>query len=312
MIKVENLVKNYGSVEAVKSISFEVKPGEILGFLGENGAGKSTTLKIISGYLSQTSGSVHINDMNTKNNTDDIKSMIGYLPELNPLYTEMRVYDYLKFIAGTYNITGNAFNESLDRVVQQCGLKGYVHKKINECSKGYKQRTGLASALIHDPEILLLDEPVSGLDPNQRIEIRKLIQELGKEKTVMVSSHNLDQIKATVDRMIIIDNGELVADGTSDELLKKSKGSITLNLEVKTKDDMKNIDFNIESVSLIDSIKKDDIYHLTFEYSSSIDAREEIFQFALKNKWVILGMNTTGTSLEDVFRTLTMEERVDA
>ena len=281
MIKVENLVKNYGSVEAVKSISFEVKPGEILGFLGENGAGKSTTLKIISGYLSQTSGSVHINDMNTKNNTDDIKSMIGYLPELNPLYTEMRVYDYLKFIAGTYNITGNAFNESLDRVVQQCGLKGYVHKKINECSKGYKQRTGLASALIHDPEILLLDEPVSGLDPNQRIEIRKLIQELGKEKTVMVSSHNLDQIKATVDRMIIIDNGELVADGTSDELLKKSKGSITLNLEVKTKDDMKNIDFNIESVSLIDSIKKDDIYHLTFEYSSSIDAREEIFQFAL-------------------------------
>jgi len=312
LIKVENLVKNYGEVKAVKSISFEVKNGEILGFLGENGAGKSTTLKIISGYLTQTSGNVTIDGMNSKQKSYEIKNMIGYLPELNPLYTEMRVYDYLKFIAGTYNIIDGEFNTSLDRVVEQCGLSGYVHKKIAECSKGYKQRTGLASALIHDPKILLLDEPVSGLDPNQRIEIRKLIQELGKEKVVMVSSHNLDQIKATVDRMIIIDNGELVADGTADELVKKSKGSNTLNLEIKTKSDLKEIDFNIESVTLIDSIKKEDIYHLTFEYPSNLDAREEIFQFALKNQWVILGMTTSGTSLEDVFRTLTMEEIADA
>ena len=312
MIKVENLVKNYGQVEAVKSISFEVNAGEIVGFLGENGAGKSTTLKIISGYLSQTSGSVLIDNMNSKHRSNKIKKMIGYLPELNPLYTDMRVYDYLKFIAGTYNIKNIEFNTSLDRVIEQCGLSGVVHKRIEECSKGYKQRTGLASALIHDPKILLLDEPVSGLDPNQRIEIRKLIQELGKDKAVMVSSHNLDQIKATVDRMIIIDNGEIVANGTSDQLMENSKGITTLNMEIKTSKDIKEINFDIDSVNLIDSIKKEDLYFLTFEYPSLRDAREDIFNFALKNKWVVLGMTKTETSLEDVFRTLTTEGVEDA
>ncbi len=312
MIKVENLVKNYGQVEAVKSISFEVNAGEIVGFLGENGAGKSTTLKIISGYLSQTSGSVLIDNMNSKHRSNKIKKMIGYLPELNPLYTDMRVYDYLKFIAGTYNIKNIEFNTSLDRVIEQCGLSGVVHKRIEECSKGYKQRTGLASALIHDPKILLLDEPVSGLDPNQRIEIRKLIQELGKDKAVMVSSHNLDQIKATVDRMIIIDNGEIVANGTSDQLMENSKGITTLNMEIKTSKDIKEINFDIDSVNLIDSIKKEDVYFLTFEYPSLRDAREDIFNFALKNKWVVLGMTKTETSLEDVFRTLTTEGVEDA
>tara|TARA_B100000700_G_scaffold298915_1_gene365319 strand:- start:746 stop:1684 length:939 start_codon:yes stop_codon:yes gene_type:complete len=312
LIKVENLVKNYGQVEAVKSISFEVNAGEIVGFLGENGAGKSTTLKIISGYLSQTSGSVLIDNMNSKHRSNKIKKMIGYLPELNPLYTDMRVYDYLKFIAGTYNIKNIEFNTSLDRVIEQCGLSGVVHKRIEECSKGYKQRTGLASALIHDPKILLLDEPVSGLDPNQRIEIRKLIQELGKDKAVMVSSHNLDQIKATVDRMIIIDNGEIVANGTSDQLMENSKGITTLNMEIKTSKDIKEINFDIDSVNLIDSIKKEDVYFLTFEYPSLRDAREDIFNFALKNKWVVLGMTKTETSLEDVFRTLTTEGVEDA
>ena len=312
MIKVENLVKNYGQVEAVKSISFEVNSGEIVGFLGENGAGKSTTLKIISGYLSQTSGSVLIDNMNSKNRSNQIKKMIGYLPELNPLYTDMRVYDYLKFIAGTYNINNIEFNTSLDRVIEQCGLSGVVHKRIEECSKGYKQRTGLASVLIHDPKILLLDEPVSGLDPNQRIEIRKLIQELGKDKAVMISSHNLDQIKATVDRMIIIDNGEIVANGTSDQLMADSKGTTKLNMEIKTNKDIKELNFDIDSVKLIDSIQKEDVYLLTFEYPSLHDAREDIFNFALKNKWVVLGMTKTETSLEDVFRTLTTEGVADA
>ena len=312
MIKVDNLVKNYGIVKAVKSISFDVNVGEIVGFLGENGAGKSTTLKIISGYLSQSSGTVSIDNMNSKDHSNQIKKMIGYLPELNPLYTDMRVYDYLKFVAGTYNIKNVEFDSSLDRVIEQCGLSGVVHKKIGECSKGYKQRTGLASALIHDPKILLLDEPVSGLDPNQRIEIRKLIQELGKDKAVMVSSHNLDQIKATVDRMIIIDNGEIVANGTSQELMAASKGTTKLNMEIKTNKDINEVNFDIESVNLIDSIKKEDNYLLTFEYSSLIDAREDIFKFAIKNKWVVLGMTKTETSLEDVFRTLTMEGEVDA
>ena len=313
MINVKNLVKNYGEVEAVKSISFNVEPGEILGFLGENGAGKSTTLKIISGYLSQTSGSVLIDNIDIQTNSNLIKKNIGYLPELNPLYYDMRVYDYLKFIAGTYDIKNDNFNSALDQVVEQCSLSGVVHKKIGQCSKGYKQRTGLASALIHNPKILLLDEPVSGLDPNQRVEIRKLIQDLGKEKTVMVSSHNLDQIKATVDRIIIIDNGQIVADGTADHLIKSSSGGIVnLTIEIKSKEDIDPIEFDIEGVKFLDSKKKEGKHILTFEYSHKIDPREKIFNFAVKNKWIILGMNTVETNLEDVFRSLTMEDTANA
>ncbi len=313
MINVKNLVKNYGEVEAVKSISFNVEPGEILGFLGENGAGKSTTLKIISGYLSQTSGSVLIDNIDIQKNSNLIKKNIGYLPELNPLYYDMRVYDYLKFVAGTYNIKNDNFNSALDQVVEQCSLSGVVHKKIGQCSKGYKQRTGLASALIHNPKILLLDEPVSGLDPNQRVEIRKLIQDLGKEKTVMVSSHNLDQIKATVDRIIIIDNGQIVADGTADHLIKSSSGGIVnLTMEIKSLENIDKIDIDIDGVKFLESKKNEDKYVLTFEYSHTIDPREKIFNFAVKNKWIILGMNTIETNLEDVFRSLTMEDSANA
>ncbi|MEC9007432.1 MAG: ATP-binding cassette domain-containing protein, partial [Candidatus Neomarinimicrobiota bacterium] len=197
MIKVKDLSKNYGSVEAVKSISFDLNDGEVIGFLGANGAGKTTTLKMMTGYLVPTKGSITVNDMDIIEDMHSIQKQIGYLPELNPLYSEMRVYDYLEFLASIRDITGPQFKEALARVVEQCGLRGVVHKNISDCSKGYKQRIGLAAAMIHDPKILILDEPVTGLDPNQIIEIRSLIRSLGKEKLVFMSSHILQEIQAT-------------------------------------------------------------------------------------------------------------------
>ena len=204
MIKVENLSKFYGDVKAVKSINFELNDGEIVGFLGANGAGKSTTLKVMTGFLTPTSGNVYVNDLEIREHTLEIQKHIGYLPELNPLYSEMRVYDLLEFTGNIRNITGKAFKNSLARVVEQCGLKGVIHRMVSECSKGYKQRIGLACAMIHDPNILILDEPVTGLDPNQIVEIRNLIKDLGREKLVLMSSHILQEIQATVNRIIII------------------------------------------------------------------------------------------------------------
>ena len=231
MIRVENLVKNYGDVRAVRDISFQVNDGEILGFLGENGAGKSTTLKVMTGYLSATAGDVFVDDMNILDDSLEIRRRVGYLPELNPLYGEMIVYDLLSFIATIRRMEGRAFRQALERVVEQCGLAGVVHRAVQECSKGYKQRIGLATAMLHDPDILILDEPVTGLDPNQIVEIRELIRSLGREKTLIMSSHILQEIEATVDRIIIIHNGEIVADGLREELMSSFRGQTQLTLE---------------------------------------------------------------------------------
>ena len=232
MIRIDQLTKNYGSFQAVKSISFEVNDGEILGFLGSNGAGKSTTLKVMTGYLSPTAGNVYVNDLNIIEHPIEIQKHIGYLPELNPLYGDMVVYDILKFIASMRGISDKNFNNALDRVVSNCTLNSVVHKKVSECSKGFKQRIGLASAMIHDPEILILDEPVSGLDPNQIIEIRELIKRIGQEKIVIMSSHILQEIQATVDRIIIINEGTIVADGSPEKLVSGAQGLSKLELEI--------------------------------------------------------------------------------
>ena len=221
MINVENLSKNYGHIKAVKSISFDIGDGEIVGFLGPNGAGKSTTIKVLTGFLAPTSGNVSINGMNIIEDELEIQKSIGYLPELNPLYTEMVVYDYLQFIASVRNIKGKQFSKALGRVIEQCGLKGILHRHIGNCSKGYKQRIGLAASMIHDPKILVLDEPSSGLDPNQIVEIRELIKGLGREKLVLMSSHILQEIQATVDRIIIINKGKIVDDQLISNYQKK-------------------------------------------------------------------------------------------
>ena len=314
MIKVKDLSKNYGPVEAVKSISFDLKDREVIGFLGANGAGKTTTLKMMTGYLVPTEGSITVNGMDIIKDTHSIQEQIGYLPELNPLYSEMRVYDYLEFLAAIRVVRGSQFKESLARVVEQCGLRGVVHKNISDCSKGYKQRIGLAAAMIHDPKILILDEPVTGLDPNQIIEIRSLIRSLGKEKLVFMSSHILQEIQATVDRIIIINEGEVVANGTNEELMTSFMGNVLLTMEVKGAkvDSIKHIQATLPNVKFISTSKEKSIHTIQLEYEKNKDSREEIFNYAVKNKWSILKMTPKTTNLEDIFRNLTMKGDADA
>ena len=314
MIKVKDLSKNYGPVEAVKSISFDLKDREVIGFLGANGAGKTTTLKMMTGYLVPTEGSITVNGMDIIKDTHSIQEQIGYLPELNPLYSEMRVYDYLEFLAAIRDVRGSQFKESLARVVEQCGLRGVVHKNISDCSKGYKQRIGLAAAMIHDPKILILDEPVTGLDPNQIIEIRSLIRSLGKEKLVFMSSHILQEIQATVDRIIIINEGEVVANGTNEELMTSFMGNVLLTMEVKGAkvDSIKHIQATLPNVKFISTSKEKSIHTIQLEYEKNKDSREEIFNYAVKNKWSILKMTPKTTNLEDIFRNLTMKGDADA
>ena len=306
MIRINKLSKNYGEVKAVKSISFEIKKGEIVGFLGANGAGKSTTLKMITGFLTPTSGNIHVNGLNIKDSLFDIQKDIGYLPELNPLYSEMKVYDILEFTANIRKISGSRFKKALAKVSDQCGLNNVMHKLVSECSKGYKQRIGLACSMIHDPSILILDEPVTGLDPNQIIEIRQLIKNLGKEKLVLMSSHILQEIQATVDRIIIINKGEIVADGSNDELLNQFKGKSTLRIETlgSTKKDLtlmcKELNLDFQSID-----KKGKKHISTMNFNKSNDPREKIFSYAVKSKWIITEMTPQSAGLESVFRKLT-------
>ena len=308
MIKVKNLSKNYGAVKAVKSISFELKDGQVVGFLGANGAGKSTTLKIMTGYISPSSGNVFYGEKNIQDDTSEIQKDIGYLPELNPLYSEMIVHDYLKFISEVRGISENDFKNAFQKVVEECSLNAVAHRTIANCSKGYKQRIGLAAALIHDPKILILDEPVTGLDPNQIVEIRELIKKLGKEKIVLMSSHILQEIQATVDRIIIINEGSIVADGSSEELLNDSaKGKADLKLEVSNADenDIRDMKATIPSIDIKNISKEDSFTRINIEFPSNGDPREGIFKYAVDKNWVILEMVTSKQNLEDIFRKLT-------
>ena len=314
MIKVRNLSKNYGDVEAVKSINFEIQDGEIVGFLGENGAGKTTALKMITGYLAPTSGMVEVNNLNISDHALEIQTQIGYLPELNPLYPEMTVFEYLEFIAKVRKITGKQFRDALSRVVDKCGLQGVVHKHISSCSKGYKQRIGLAGSMIHDPKILILDEPVTGLDPNQIVEIRELIKNLGREKLVLMSSHILQEIQATVDRIMIIHKGEIVANGTNEELMSNFKGNTLLNLEVKNANEtsLKDLSVAVPNMDVVNLEEKTGRHILQIEYAQDVDPREDLFNYAVSSGWVILKMTPTTTDLEDIFRKLTMEDQANA
>ena len=314
MIKIDNLSKFYGDVQAVKSISFDLNDGEVVGFLGANGAGKSTTLKVITGYLTPTAGTVYVNDMDILKESHEIQEQIGYLPELNPLYGEMLVYDLLKFTANIRNISGKAFKNALARVVEQCGLKGVIHRLVSECSKGYKQRIGLACAMVHDPKILILDEPVTGLDPNQIVEIRNLIKNLGTEKLVLMSSHILQEIQATVNRIIIIHKGEIVADGTNEELMSGFMGNTKLTLEIKNAEDasIKELSEKIPSLTIVDAQSRNGGKILSLEYPKDQDPREALFQYAVKSKWVVTEMSPHSVNLESIFRNLTTEETLNA
>jgi len=306
-IIVEKLTKKYGAQRAVDNISFTVKTGEVLGFLGPNGAGKTTTMKAITSFLEPSNGNIFIGNISVRENPDEIKKIIGYLPEHNPLYEDMPVIDYLKFVADLHGIDKSRVKDRILEMVNICGLEGEKHKNINELSKGYKQRVGLAQALIHDPEVLILDEPTSGLDPNQIVEIRELIKKIGREKTVILSSHILAEVEATCDRIMIINKGKIVANGTSAELRKHSEGKefLKVTIENAEKDEIIKELQSIDFITLVDPIPNtENSYEI--QSNSDISTRREVFRMCVEKHWVLTQMTPIETKLEDVFHTLTI------
>jgi len=296
-----NIIKRYDRQKALNSVNFEIKTGEVVGFLGPNGAGKSTMMKIITGYINQNSGNVIVNGINTKDDIKTIKKQIGYLPEHNPLYLDMYVKEYLSFVAKIYEIKGNV-QSRVKEILDITGLSVEQNKKIGALSKGYRQRTGLAAALIHDPAVLILDEPTTGLDPNQIIEIRDLIIEVGKEKTVMLSTHIMQEVEAICNRVIIINKGEIIAENSIARIQELSKQN-TQSITVEFAND-------IDGSKLIGIIGVNNVIqinnrNLIIETDSEEDIRAEIFQFAVKNSLILLSMFKKQKSMEDVFRELT-------
>jgi len=300
-IVVQGVSKFYGEQKALDNISFEVKTGEIVGFLGPNGAGKSTMMKIITGFMPASSGNVSVNGLDVEADNLEIKKQIGYLPENNPLYPEMYVREYLGFVASIYN-SGISGKKLTDNIIELTGLAPEQNKKIGSLSKGYRQRVGLAQALINNPAVLILDEATSGLDPNQIVEIRNLIKEAGKEKTVMLSTHIMQEVEAICDRIIIIDKGAIVADEEKSEIYSKIKRPKQV-IQVEFDRDITDASLNgIEKVSSVKRISKN-IWLI--EAEGEDDIRPLIFNFAVKNNLTVLSLNKQVSNLEDVFRHLT-------
>ncbi|GAB4421366.1 MAG: ATP-binding cassette domain-containing protein [Bacteroidia bacterium] len=306
-ITVENLTKTYGTQRAVDGISFQVKTGEIVGFLGPNGAGKTTTMKVLTCYMAPSEGSVRIGDMDVLSDAERVKRYIGYLPENNPLYLDMPVLEYLAFVAEVQGVAAADIPQRLRSIVSRCGLNLEKHKKIGELSKGYRQRVGLAQALIHDPAILILDEPTTGLDPNQIVEIRNLIREIGKEKTVILSTHILPEVEATCDRILIINRGRIVADGTPASLRQRSEGQYIFDVELKAPQadtvvaDLLRAQPLVSSVELVPGTG----YRITVR--EDMPFREALFHTCVQQGWVLTGLALRAESLEDIFRELTIK-----
>jgi len=313
-IAVRNLTKHYGTEKAVDNISFDVKSGEILGFLGPNGAGKTTTMKIVTCYLPPTAGTVDVEGFSIADHSFEVRGKIGYLPEMNPLYLDMNVLEYLEYSAQLFGIKNSLLRERMREMVEVCGLGNVRHKDIGELSKGYRQRVGLAQAMIHDPQVLILDEPTSGLDPNQIVEIRNLIKKLGRAKTVILSTHILSEVQATCDRVIIINKGHIVADGTPDQLQQNFRGAEMVSLELKANvgNAMTDIFPKLKAMPLVESVEyggqEGTIHKFTVHTAKGNDVREQLFQKAVDERWTLLEMSRRITSLEEVFHDLTMGE----
>jgi len=310
MIEVKNLTKYYGDFLAVNSISFNIEKGEIVGLLGPNGAGKSTTIRMLTTYFAPTSGEIYINGYDIKENPTLVKKFVGYIPEASPLYSEMVVYDYLRFIANIQDVPQDQVEERIDFVVSKCGLTEMVYKKIGELSKGYRQRTGLAHAIIHNPPILILDEPTSGLDPNQIIEIRELIKELGKEKTVLLSSHILSEVQATCNRVIIINKGSIVADGPTNELLKGGFDSESFIIKIKTKDSCESIKNRLSGIEGVYGCEVFDgeLKEISLNVARREGIEEKIYTSIKSTDWILYEFKKEIQTLEQIFKQLTMEE----
>lgn len=304
-IIVENLTKKYGEQKAVNDISFEIETGEVVGFLGPNGAGKSTTMKMITCFMAPSNGNITVDDISVNENQSLIKKKIGYLPENNPLYFDMSIVDYLRFTAEIQGVSKSDIPGRIGEMIELCGLAREKHKNINELSKGFRQRVGLAQAMIHDPEVLILDEPTTGLDPNQIVEIRKLIKELGKQKTVILSSHILSEVEATCDRILIINRGRIVADGTSETLRSQADGQelLTVHIEAVNEELQKSL-LGLGSVEKVSAIEDKPGFY-SIQSKPNMESRKAIFDLCVKKKWYLLEMTGKETRLEDVFRDLT-------
>jgi len=307
MLEVKGLNKKFGEVHAVKNLNFQIKKGEIFGFLGPNGAGKTTTMRMITCYMPPSSGSVRVDGLDPIEQSMEVRKKIGYLPENNPLYNEMTVKEYLSFVGEIRGFKGSRLLSRLDDMYNVCGLTKMSSRQLGHLSKGYRQRVGLAQALIHNPELLILDEPMTGLDPNQIVEIRNLIKKMGHEKTVIYCSHVLSEVSVTCDRILIINEGEIAASGTPDELTSRSGNGNTY--QVRLKGDRYDIESKLSGISGISSVS---IQNVAGEWvsanlvtSSQDDIGESIFKCAVDNKWSLSELKAETVSLEQVFKQLT-------
>ena len=311
MIKAQHLSKSFGPTVALKDITFEVKKCEVLGFLGPNGAGKTTTMRILTCYHPADSGTATIAGFDVFENPLDVRKQIGYLPENNPLYTDMGIIDYLQFIADIRDIPASRKRKQISHVIELCGLQGELQKDIGELSKGYRQRVGLAQSLLHDPEILILDEPTIGLDPTQIIEIRELIKNIGKEKTIILSSHILPEVSATCDRIIIINRGEIVGSGTPAEMASRAKGGEITRITIRgpssevrqcleALDDVKEVVQHEE--------KGDGLTQFAIKSNVGVDLSEELFHLVVQKGWSLTELYKETANLEDIFLQLTTKE----
>ena len=297
-IEVNGVTKIYGKQKALNDVSFQINSGEIIGFIGPNGAGKSTMMKIITAYLTQSEGSIKICGKNVEKNSIEIRNLIGYLPENNPLYIDMYIKEYLEYVARIYKIKNKS--KRVKELIELTGLEIEQHKKIQMLSKGYRQRVGLAQALIHNPEVLILDEPTTGLDPNQLVEFRNLIIEAGKDKTIMLSTHIMQEVEAMCDRVILIDQGKIIADNKSENLIKENE--FKQQIYVEFKDEILQRNINIDSV---EQIKRIDNKCYILYSNSNFDIRESAFKFAINQNLILLSLKEIKGNLEDTFNRLT-------
>jgi ABC-2 type transport system ATP-binding protein len=315
MIEVEGLTKNYGPFRAVDGVSFGVRRGEVLGFLGPNGAGKSTTMKILTCYLSPTAGRAMVAGHDVFDDSLEVRKRVGYLPEDTPIYRDMTVVEFLQFAAAMRGMERDKIDGRIKEIGQRCGLGDVAGKLVGELSKGFRQRVGLAQAMLHDPDILILDEPTSGLDPNQIVEIRSLIKEIGREKTVILSTHILPEVQATCSRVVIISGGRLVADGTPDELRAREHGGRRYRVVVESngvpRDAIRDRLASLAGVTRCEVVTGEDgvhVFAIDAGGAAAGDLRKPIFRAAVDNRWPLLELAREAASLEDVFRNLTTGE----
>ena len=306
-ILVENVSKVFGSRIAVNDVSFSINKGEVIGFLGPNGAGKSTTMRLLTSYYTQNSGNIYIDSINTKDSDIETRKKIGYLPESNPLYGEMLVKDYLRLIGDLRDLSKSDYKINLSNAIDETGIHEYYYSPINQLSKGYRQRVGLAQAILHQPEILILDEPTEGLDPNQRVTMRNLIKSLGEQRTIMLSTHVLQEVETTCSRIILINKGKLIAEGTIGDILENQNKNQSIEIEIIGENIQSKLN-KIEGIKDIEITENNELKKFHISLEDGADPRKEIFNKAVKENWIIINMNKTSPKLEDVFKFLTIGE----